>query len=133
MEDEFKINGGQRDPLREGGRRKEDHLSVSFLTKIGLKYNWLITLFFAFLVMLGFGFKTPKSALDEIHTKINRNWVIDSLAFIELRKEDANSIAERAYIKSLLESSILAQCDALDRSSTKYLPCIRLRRERGYE
>ena len=122
-----------RDPLTERGRRKEDYLTLSRLAKFGLKYNWLITLLFAFFLMLGFGFKTPKDAFSEIHTKVDKNWVIDSITHNELRAVDKQLGADQAYIKDLLESSVLAQCDAMDKSSTRYLPCSRLKRERGLE
>lgn len=122
-----------RDPLTERGRRKEDSLSLSKLAQFGLKYNWIITLFFAFFLMLGFGFKTPRDAFSEIHKKIDKNWVIDSIALQELRAVDRALGGDQAYIKSLLESSVLAQCDGLERAATRYLPCSRLKRERGIE
>ena len=125
------------------GRRRDDVTGVwGRIAAVGMKYNWLVTLFFALMLALGFGFRTPRDAFSEIHKSIDElkatvdyNKTNGSAAVDSLRDKLSATEYERAQLKQLIESSITAQClyypSKVSRSSG--LPCARLFRERGIE
>lgn len=134
----------ERRGTREFGRRKEDQISADTLSKIArlaVRYNWIATLLLAFMLALGFGFKTPKDAFNEIHTEINKNTAYDSATFVELRQKDRETedrfrthMEDMQYIKDLVEGMAVRDCQTnYRRAQEALIPCSRLFRERGLQ
>lgn len=121
--------------LIHNGRRKNDHSLVTRLADLGMRYNWLLILLFSLLLLLGFGFKTPRDSFAEINEKIDDNTLTTERYRDTLQRQINQGQVERDYLKSLLESSLTAQCLALPKTITRpaALPCARLLRERGIE
>jgi hypothetical protein len=120
--------------LNGAGRRREDHDTVARVFNFFVKFHWLATILFAFFLMLGFGFKTPQASFAEINARITKNWIVDSVALIELREVDKQSTQERAYLKQMIESLVIMECRRNARSAQdNRLPCRRLYREWGLE
>lgn len=128
------------DPLRENGRRKEDHSFLARLANIAIKYHWLATLFLMIFWALGFGLETPaklfaevRASIEAVKTDVKINKILADSAVQQLKAADTQSDKERGYLKDLLELSVIAQCKTMPKAATQYLPCRRLYNERGIE
>lgn len=129
-------NGGKDmyfDPVQNGRRRDDKNNIFTRVAALGMKYNGLITLLFAFFLMLGFGFKTPKDAFSEIKAEIEVNKGISKASIDSLRDRANDLEAQNKGLKNLLEASVIAQCKSLPTGAKQYLPCARLYREWGIE
>lgn len=123
------------DPIQHGRRRDDGHSYGAIIAAYGMKYNWLVTLLFAFFLMLGFGFKTPKDAFSELRASVDSN-KIARLANVDTLQKQINATRNEAlYLRSLLESSVTAQCLSLPKrvTASSGVPCAKLLRERGLE
>jgi hypothetical protein len=129
------------DPLRHG-RRKEDTSAFAKLSAIAIKYHWLGTFILLIFLALGFDFKTPAKLFGEIRADIESAKAV-AAANKEIAREGIDSLrtqmnvadADRYALRTLMESSVIAQCLSLPKSVTRTaaLPCARLFRERGIE
>lgn len=135
-------NGGRTffDPDQYGKRRDDSNGFWGKAAAYGMKYNWLVTLFFAIFLLLGFGFKTPRDAFAELGAAIEavkktaaENKAIADEGLDSLSRAVERGARERQELKTLVEGSVIAQCKSLPRSATQYLPCKRLYREWGIE
>lgn len=122
------------DPLRDNGRRKEDHDVIAWIASKGIKYHWLFTLLLLFFLALGFDFKTPSSAFAEVRTMIARDRIVDSLEINEIKVRNTQADRDRTEMRQLLEALVIMQCQRnLKLSQDSRLPCRRLFREWGLE
>jgi len=122
------------DPLRENGRRKEDHNLFARLANLGIRYHWLATLLFAFFLMLGFGFRTPAQAFADLRALIDHDRVVDSLSIRGIKDRNELADKDRREMRNLLEALVIMQCRLNTRvSQDNRLPCRRLFREWGLE
>lgn len=130
------------DPEQHGKRRDDNTGLLGKLAFWGMKYNWIVTLGFGLFLILGFGFKTPRDAFAELRDAIsevkhtaNLNKDVADAAMDTLSVRITRSDIEQSQLRSLIESSITAQCLYYPKkvSRTALLPCARLFRERGIE
>lgn len=126
------------DPFRDG-RRKEDNNIASKLTAWSIQYHWVSVIILGVLLVLGFRILTPSDALAALGKTITEDRIRDSISIADLRAVDITDERDRAYVKDLLEASVVFQClDARkhnkeDMIQTARLPCARLLREKGIE
>jgi hypothetical protein len=121
------------DPDQFGRRRDDSNSLFGRAAALGMKYNWLITLLFALLLMLGFGFRTPQDVFSEIKAEVRANKSATDSAIDTLRDRASNIESQNRNLKNLLEASVIAQCKSLKPDARQYLPCARLYREWGIE
>jgi hypothetical protein len=129
------------DPLRNG-RRKEDKNILAKVAAVTIKYHWLASLLLIVFLAFGFDFRTPADLFGEIRDEIElvkttavTNKDIAKSGLDTVKAEMDAAFKERYALKTLLESSVVAQCLYYPKniSRTAGLPCARLFRERGIE
>jgi hypothetical protein len=133
--------GAMHDPLRHS-RREEDNSLLAKVAAITIKYHWLGTFILIIFLALGFDFKTPASLFGEIREDIEEvkntaetNREVAKTGLDAMHEQINELDRERATLKILMESSVIAQCLSLPKNVTRTagLPCARLFRERGIE
>lgn len=104
----------QYDPKRETDFSRWSRIGSTFM-----KFNWLFTLIVAFLIALGFGFKTPEAQFDSLRREIEQNRIVTRAALDTLTGRADNQDEANRRLVDILDLFSIDLC--LRRQSDPYV------------
>lgn len=96
-------------PIHEP-KRAEDFSTLTKLSSLFLKYNWMVSLFMLAFYAIGFGLETPSKKFASIGSKIDKNKATTDVVLDSLRAANTAAIREREKIMDLLIGVALDVC-----------------------
>lgn len=99
--------------INHAPKRAEDFSTVTRIASLAMRWQWLLWLFFATMIAVGFDFKTPSQKFAEVAGEAikNRNAMEYRINGVERRMNEQDERMQRAL--NILEGLAIDACDRL--------------------